>query len=45
MGLMLDWNYDEGYVDVSMPGYIPKLLRRLQHPAPKKQQHSPHDHH
>jgi hypothetical protein len=21
-GLALDWHYDEGYVDISMPGYI-----------------------
>jgi hypothetical protein len=44
MGLTMDWHYDEGYVDVSMPGYIPKLLKRLQHPTPSKPQYSPHDH-
>ena len=26
LGLQLDWNYTHGYVDVSMPEYIPKLL-------------------
>lgn len=44
-GITLDWNYDEGYVDISMPGYITKLLARFKHEAPKKPQHSPHPHH
>ena len=25
LGLKIDWNYDNGFVDISMPGYIPKL--------------------
>ena len=41
LGLQLDWNYKERYVDVSMPGYVDKALARFQHPAPRKQQHSP----
>ena len=41
-GLTLDWNYAQGYVDVSMPGYIKKALERLQHIAPKHPQHAPH---
>ena len=41
LGLQLDWNYKERYVDVSMPGYEDKALARFQHPAPRKQQHSP----
>ena len=44
MGLTLDWNYDRGFVDVSMPGYIPKLLKRLQHEPPSRPEYSPHDH-
>ena len=42
LGLHLDWNYPHGYVDVSMPKYIPKLLSRLNHPAPKRPQFAPH---
>ena len=26
LGLTLDWNYQQGYVDISMPGYIEKFL-------------------
>ena len=44
MGLTLNWNYEQGFVDVSMPGYITKLLKRLQHPAPSKPEYSPHVH-
>ena len=44
MGLTMEWNYKEGYVDVSMPNYVPHLLERLNHPPPSKQQYSPHEH-
>ena len=30
-GLTFDWNYTLGYVDMSMPGYVPKTLQHLQH--------------
>jgi hypothetical protein len=43
-GLQLDWNYDRGYVDVSMPGYIRKALERLQHKSTAYPQFSPHEH-
>ena len=43
-GLTMDWHYDEGYVDVSMPGYIPSCLKRLQHVPQKSPQYSPHAH-
>ena len=26
-GFTLEWNYKKGYVDVSMPGYLPKMLQ------------------
>ena len=42
-GLTLDWNYKNGYVDVSMPGYREKILHRWSHPKPNKQQHSPYE--
>ena len=41
-GLTINWNYQQGYVDISMPNYIPQLLQKLQHPQPKKPQYSPH---
>ena len=40
-GITLNWNYREGYVDISMPGYIQRLLAKYKHLKPKKQQHSP----
>ena len=40
-GLTLDWNYDKRYVDVSMPGYVEKALRRFGHPTLSKPQHPP----
>ena len=33
-GISLDWNYDAGYVDISMPGYIKKKLHEYGHVCP-----------
>jgi hypothetical protein len=41
-GLTLEWNYEKGYVDISMPGYIEKVRTKLLHPNPKYPQHAPH---
>ena len=30
-GLHFDWNYDKQYVDISMPDYVKKALKRLQY--------------
>ena len=43
-GLHLAWNYDAGYVDISMPNYINKSLDRLQYKAHTRPQFSPHVH-
>ena len=40
----LKWNYAAGYVDISMPDYIEKILERLCHPSPSAPQYSPHEH-
>jgi hypothetical protein len=40
-GITLDWHYKEGYVDISMPGYVKKQLIRYNHPMPAKPQHCP----
>ena len=42
LGLTMDWHHDQGYVDISMPGYVERALHRFQHPHPKRKQHSPH---
>ena len=41
-GITLDWNYDEGWVDSSMPDYIPKQLVKYKHDTPKRAQHCPY---
>ena len=33
-GLKLEWNYKDGYVDVSMPGYVKNALKKFQHEKP-----------
>ena len=40
-GLKLLWNYDEGHVDVFMPDFVVKKLRKFQH-LTTKPQHAPH---
>jgi hypothetical protein len=41
-GITLDWNYDAGYIDISMPGYIKKKLHEYEHICPKKKQTCPY---
>ena len=41
-GFTIEWNYEKGYVKISMPKYIPALLQKLQHPKPTKPQCAPH---
>jgi hypothetical protein len=41
-GITLQWNYTEGHVMLSMPGYIEKALQCFTHPLLKCPQHSPH---
>ena len=41
-GLTLHWEYEKGYVDVSMEKFVPTTLKKLQHQAPSRPQHSPH---
>ena len=40
-GITLDWNYKQGYVDISMLGYVKRLLTRYKH-IMKKEQYSPY---
>ena len=42
LGYTLDWQYAKGYVDLSMPGYIERLLEKLQYVVNKYPQYSPH---
>lgn len=42
--LNYNWNYDEHFVDVSLPNYVQKVLQRLQHLPPTTPQYSPQHH-
>ena len=42
--MTLNWNYDDGYVDIPMPRYVEKSLQRLQYKPQKTHQYSPHSH-
>ena len=41
-GIKLDWNYEQGHLNISMPGYIQHLLEKCQHKKPTKPQYSPY---
>jgi hypothetical protein len=41
-GLKLYWEYTNGVVDVSMPGYIKAYIHKYQHPSPTCPEHAPH---
>ena len=41
-GLTFDWNYKDGYVDISIPGCVPKALNQFNHPSPIRPQYAPH---
>ena len=41
-GITLEWNYEERWLDISMPGYNKKGLQKYLHEAPAKPQHSPY---
>jgi hypothetical protein len=41
-GLSLNWHYNKGYINVSMPGYVDRALKTFEHPAPLDPQYAPH---
>jgi hypothetical protein len=41
-GIKLHWDYIARTVDISMPGYIKKLLQKYNHKMPTKPQHCPY---
>jgi hypothetical protein len=40
-GITLDWDYNKLNCDISMPGYIINVLKKIQHDTPKTPQHTP----
>jgi hypothetical protein len=41
-GLSLNWDYNKSYVNVSIPGYIDRALKKFELPAPLDPQYVPH---
>jgi len=41
-GITLTWDYSARTVDLSMPGYINRALKRFQHPKPQQPEHALH---
>ena len=42
LGFTLKWNFEKGYVDISMSGYIDNVLEELQYKQEVYPQYSPH---
>ena len=42
LGLTIHWNYKHKQVQISMPGYVQKALKRFNHVAQGRKQNSPH---
>ncbi len=42
MKLTIEWDYENGKVHMSMPGYLAKEMIRFKHETPNKIQNSPH---
>jgi len=42
LGLNINWQYDKGYMQISMPDYMSKALANFKHPPPHLTQHAPH---
>jgi hypothetical protein len=40
--LKIGWDYTNGTVDLSMPGFINDTLHKYQYPAPTRLEHAPH---
>ena len=38
----MEWNYEEIWIEISMPGYIRKVLQKYKHESPPKPQQSPY---
>ena len=41
-GIKLDWHYDQGYVDISIPNYVQKKLIEYEHIKPQRPQYCPY---
>ena len=41
-GLNLKWNYEKGYINISMDNYIRRALQKFDYKPPNNLQHTPH---
>ena len=41
-GMTIKWDYVNGFADISMPGYVKKALKKLNHQPSKVPQYAPH---
>ena len=44
LGMTLEWDYKNRKVHLSIPGYVPKALKRFNHEFPSRPQHQPYPH-
>ena len=42
-GLIIEWDYENGHMDTSIPDYVKDTLKRLQHVPRKYPQYSSHE--
>ena len=42
-GLQMEWDYVNRTCDVSMPGYVERMLHRFNHATPANREDAPHD--
>ena len=42
LGYTINWHYDEGYVDLSMPKFNNETFKELNYSHPEQPQYSPH---
>jgi hypothetical protein len=42
IGMQIDWDYENGTADISMPGYVERALQRFTHPIPSRHEPAPH---
>ena len=44
IGIILDWDYQERKVTLSMPQYVQKALNKFKHDMPTSPEYAPHEH-
>jgi hypothetical protein len=42
LALTIDWQYQKGFVEISLPDYVPRALAKFKHPPPHLPHNTPH---